>query len=262
MYIYIIFILILGAGDPRDEVSNAAKSYLYGLVHKFHANESPSPSSDDKGQLLLPDFLEMSKMVIEKANMRIKTQQKVTIGSHVLPFSPGVYTEILNYLRMCLIYNSGVVPHLDMLRDPQTDAPKIFEYISQFVVHEENSNPFIQLKEISRQNTSSSSKEVLKKLIHLNEIFLSATQGTPQAQCLLQLLGCSPSEVWSLDFQSKMPWLKSLLNNTKEDFREVSSQLYGQVAASFPMGPNYVQCIADLIRGFKDKPLEFQVPTY
>ena len=222
------------------------------MVHKFHANDSPQ--SDDKGHLLLPDFLEMSKMVIEKANMRIKTQQKVTIGSHVLPFSPGVYAEILNYLRMCLIYNSGVVPHLDMLKDPQTEAPKIFEYICQFVVHQ--NNPFIQLKEIS-QNTSS--KEVLKKLIHLNEIFLSATQGTPQAQCLLQLLGCSPSEEWSLDFQSKMPWLKSLLNNTKEDFREVSSQLYGQVAASFPMGPTYVQSIADLFRGFKDKPLEFQV---
>lgn len=254
---YIILNSYVGAGDPRDEVSNAAKSYLYGLVHKFHANESPS--SEDKGQLLLPDFLEMSKLVIEKANMRIKTQQKVTIGSHVLPFTPGVYTEILNYLRMCLIYNSGVVPHLDMLRDPQTEAPKIFEYISQFVVHHnENSNPFSQLKDIS-QSQNTASKEVLKKLIHLNEIFLSATQGTPQAQCLLQLLGCSPQEVWSLDFQSKMPWLKSLLNNTKEDFREVSSQLYGQVAASFPMGPTYVQSIADLFRGFKDKPLEFQV---
>ena len=183
---YIILNSYVGAGDPRDEVSNAAKSYLYGLVHKFHANESPS--SEDKGQLLLPDFLEMSKLVIEKANMRIKTQQKVTIGSHVLPFTPGVYTEILNYLRMCLIYNSGVVPHLDMLRDPQTEAPKIFEYISQFVVHHnENSNPFSQLKDIS-QSQNTASKEVLKKLIHLNEIFLSATQGTPQAQCLLQLL--------------------------------------------------------------------------
>ena len=230
------FTLLLGAGDLRDEVSNTAKSHLYGLVQKSHGSES----SEAKGQLLLPDFLEMTRLVIEKASQRVKTQQKVVIGSHVLPFTPAIFTEILKYLRMCLLYNAGVVPHLDMLRDAQTEAPKVYEYISQFVVQD------------------AAKKVLFRKLLEENEKFLKASQGTPQAQSLLQLIGCSPKQEWCSDFQPKMSWLKSLLNNTKEDFREVSAQLYGQVAVSFDMGPEYINCVNELVKGFKDKPLEYQ----
>ena len=229
-------IFILGAGDVRDEVKRDAMTHLYGTVQKSHGSDS----SDTKGKLLLPDFLEMTRMVIEKANMRIKTQQKVVIGQYTIPFTPAVFTEVLKYLRMCLLYNAGVVPHLDMLRNAQTEATKVFEYISQFVVLDK------------------SKRELFMNLIHLNEIFLLANQGTPQAQSLLQLLGCSPKEQWCVDFQTKMTWFKSLLHNTKEDFREVSAQIYGQVASSFSNGPDYQQCIIELTRGFKDKQLEFQ----
>ena len=71
-------------------------------------------------------------------------------------------------------------------------------------------------------------------------------------------MGCSPKEEWRLDFQTKMAWLKSMLNNTREEFREVSAQLYGQVASSFSFGSEYFHCINELIRGFKDKQLEYQ----
>ena len=230
------FVLLLGAGDSKDEVSNEAKLHLYGPIQKANGKDQ----SAIKGQLLLPDFLEMTTLIIEKANMRIKTQQKFVVGSTVLSFAPPVYTEVLNYLRMCLIYNAGVVPHLDMLRDPQVEAPKVSQYITEFIASDENK------------------KMILKKLIQLNETFLVAKQETSPAQCFLQLLGCTSQDIWKGDFQSKMSWLRSMLNNTREDFREVVSQAIGLVAATFDLGPEFLACIHDLAKGFKEKQLEFQ----
>ena len=111
-------------------MSNEAKLHLYGPMNKAREQQNsrmPLKMETDDGQdqlLLLPDFLEMTSVIIDKANLRIKTQQKVVIGSTVLPFSASVYTQVLNYLRMCLIYNAGVVPHFDMLRDVHNEAPK------------------------------------------------------------------------------------------------------------------------------------------
>ena len=233
------FVLLLGAGDVKDEVRTEAKHHLYGPVQKASSGGADQ-AQVIKGQLLLPDFLEMAKLVIEKANLRIKTQQKVVIGSHALPFTAPVFVEVLNYLRMCLLYNAGVVPSLDMLRDAQIEAPKIAQYLADFVTSDE-----------SKRNT-------FKRLIEINETFLMASQGTPQAQSLLQLMGCTVSNEWASDFQPKMSWLKSLLNNTKEDFREVVSQMYGLVASTFELGPAFINCIVELTRGFKDKQLELQ----
>ena len=231
------FVLLLGAGDVKDEVRTEAKLHLYGPVQKAASQKDHCHRNDQQLLLLLPDFLEMAQLIIEKANMRIKTsQQKVLIGSHALPFTAAVYTEVFNYLRMCLLYNAGVVPTLDMLRDPLEEAPKIANYLKEFVTGQE-----------AKSGT-------LKKLMQMNETFLSAVQIQEPAQSLLQLLGCSQ---WACDFQSKIPWFKSLLNNTKEDFREVAAQMYGLVASTCDE-TGFVQCIADLARGFKDKQLELQ----
>lgn len=233
------FVLLLGAGDVKDEVRTEAKLHLYGPVQKAAQKDlhhQPLISREGGQLLLLPDFLEMAQLIIEKAHMRTKTQQKVVIGSHALPFTAAVYTEVFNYLRMCLLYNAGVVPTLDMLRDPQEEAPKIAHYLKEFVTDKMN---------------------ILKLLMQMNETFLMAVQGTPQAQSLLQFLGCTTTSQWSSDFQPKMSWFKSLLNNTKEDFREVAAQMYGLVASTFDE-TGFVQCIADLAKGFKDKQLELQ----
>ena len=156
------------------------------------------------------------KWMVPKAKQRINTQQKVVIGSTVLPFSAAVYTQVLNYLRMCLIYNAGVVPHFDMLRDVYNEAPKVSQYIVDFITSADKSK---------RTN--------LKELIQMNENFLVAQQDTAQAQCLLQLIGCTPNDQWLNIFQPRMSWLRSLLKHTKEGFREVASQLYGLVASTF-----------------------------
>ena len=230
------FVLLLGAGDTKDEVRTEAKLHLYGPIQKAHGKDQTSV----KGQLLLPDFIEMTKLIIEKANTRVKTQQKVVVGSTILPFTPAVHTEVLNFLRMCLIYNAGVVPHVDMLRDPLVEAPKVSQYVLDFIA------------------TDEWKKSALKQLIQMTQTLLAAKQESAPVQCLLQLMGCTPNQLWSGDFQPKMAWLKVLLGNTREDFREVAAQLYGLVASTFDTGTTFVATIQDLCRGFKDKQLELQ----
>ena len=67
------FVLLLGAGDSKDEVANEAKLHLYGPINKAHDQKSSRmqavKSEDDDMQqqlLLLPDFCEMTSVIIDK----------------------------------------------------------------------------------------------------------------------------------------------------------------------------------------------------
>jgi len=66
-------------------------------------------------------FLQMLILVLDKANIRMRTQQKAIIGSHILAFQPKKYEEILNFLRICLMQSAGVhLPERDELNYPQS----------------------------------------------------------------------------------------------------------------------------------------------
>ena len=67
------FVLLLGAGDSKDEVANEAKLHLYGPINKAHDQKSSRmqavKSEDEDMQqqlLLLPDFCEMTSVIIDK----------------------------------------------------------------------------------------------------------------------------------------------------------------------------------------------------
>ena len=67
------FVLLLGAGDSKDEVANEAKLHLYGPINKAHDQKSSRmqavKSEDESMQqqlLLLPDFCEMTSVIIDK----------------------------------------------------------------------------------------------------------------------------------------------------------------------------------------------------
>ena len=67
------FVLLLGAGDSKDEVANEAKLHLYGPINKAHDQKSSrmqAVKSEDEAMqqqlLLLPDFCEMTSVIIDK----------------------------------------------------------------------------------------------------------------------------------------------------------------------------------------------------
>ena len=88
------------------------------------------------------------------------------------------------------------------------------------------------------------------------ELLMRATQGAAQAQCLLQLVGCMAEKVAD-HFKKKLGWIKGMLNNTREDIRELVAQLYSIVAATCQLD-EFERVVDDLGKSFKDKHLEYQ----
>ena len=126
-----------------------------------------------KKEDILPDFLPMLQYVLEKASIRVRTQQRHVIGDRTLAYHPAIYTEILNFLRTCMIHSSGVTPERDSLNLPQFAAPEVSQFL-KFLIE-------------SKQE----GKQAVFKLVEFTELLLGATQGAGQAQCMLQLIGCT-----------------------------------------------------------------------
>jgi hypothetical protein len=120
----------------------------------------------------LPDFVQMLIQVLDKASIRMRTQQKVMIGSTALPFQPKIFEEILNFLRICLMQSAGVLlPERDELNYPQSSAPKVSKYL---------------------ETLSHDPRNVVVRFAEFAENLLTASSGLAQTQCLLHLMGCAP----------------------------------------------------------------------
>ena len=231
------YILLLGAGDSKEEVSNNACGHLYRALNKaLQFEKDPKSQEDDSkessGHIVFPSFLDL----LNKAAIRVKSQQKFVIGGTTLAFQPSVYVEILNFLRMCLMYESGILPEKEELSSPQANAPKVSKYLIKVIEGKD--------------------KGIIYQFIDFAELLMKATQGAAQAQCLLQLVGCASDKVAD-GFRKKLGWIKGMLNNTKEDIRELVAQLYSIVVAANEKEA-FERAITELSKSFKDKQLEYQ----
>ncbi|KAL8203023.1 UNVERIFIED_CONTAM: hypothetical protein K2H54_036013, partial [Gekko kuhli] len=114
------YLLLLAAGDPREEVHGEAQRALRTFPGK---NEKESAGKQ------MPSFPEMVQYIQEKASHRMKTPAKYMTGTTVMPFNPATFGEIVLYLRMCLAHSAGIVPTSQSLADMQDHAPAIGRYI-------------------------------------------------------------------------------------------------------------------------------------
>ena len=75
------FILIIGAGDVKEEVANSARSHLYGALKKATSTTNNAMETDETPPPVLPDFLLMLKYVLEKCALRVKSSKhRVDLG--------------------------------------------------------------------------------------------------------------------------------------------------------------------------------------
>lgn len=231
------YTLLIGAGDVKDDVARNSQTALYAGVKKANSHDGQLKRKKEVALgPILPDFMEMLGMVLDKSGIRVKSSFKVVVGDTVLPFSVAVGAQISDYLRLCLWNSAGVLPSKDLLEEPITEAPKVRKYVSQLI----NENK----------------KEQILRFIELVEKFLKASAGLNQALALLHLIGAGPVEIAKM-FVKKMEWFKFLLNNTREDFRETIASIYGLVSAVLT-DQEFDKAISDLTRSMKEKQLEFQ----
>ena len=218
------YILLIGAGDVKEEVANGAKAHLYGALKKYEEKKSSGR--------LLPEFEPMLKLILEKSALKILSKHRLQIGGIALPFRPEIYAEMLNFLRMSLIYAAGSLPDFEMLSSPLESAPKVTNFLGK------------------------TDSALVTQFLEFAERLMQAKQGPAPAQALLQIVGCSPV-LGSDYFAKKLNWIKGLLANTREDIRENAAHLYGIVASSLSDQP-FDSAIQDLMRSFKEKQVEFQ----
>ncbi|XP_020501213.2 proteasome adapter and scaffold protein ECM29 [Labrus bergylta] len=223
------YLLLLAAGDPREEVSAEAKKVLRAL---------PSKSSEKEGPKPMPSFPDMVAYVQEKAAQRIKTPAKYIVGTSTIPFNPSAFAEIVLYLRMCLAHSAGATPMSTRLPDMQDDAPAIGRYVQTLLS--------------SDQPTVSKGFEANPVHVYMDLLqqLLSAVGGIPVMYCLLEVVSVCPEKL-APRFIDKIDWIKSLMNTNKEDMRELAAQLYALVVSTMT-GNELQMAVQNLVKITKD----------
>ncbi|KAI2668629.1 Proteasome adapter and scaffold protein ECM29 [Labeo rohita] len=207
------YLLLLAAGDPREEVSGEARRALRSL---------PSTKTEKEGSRPMPSFPEMVSYIQEKAAQRLKTPAKYIVGTSTLPFNPATFGEIVLYLRMCLAYSAGATSTSQSLMDMQDDAPLIGRYIQSLLSSE----------------ASSATKGGDANPVH---VYMD----------LLQQLLSAVGEKLTLNYVDRIDWIKGLMNTNKEDMRELAAQLYAVVVSTMS-GNELRTAVQNLIKITKD----------
>ncbi|EHB04667.1 Proteasome-associated protein ECM29-like protein [Heterocephalus glaber] len=227
------YLLLLAAGDPREEVHGEAQRVLRCLPGK-NKNEGASKQ--------MPSFPEMVYYIQEKASHRMKTPVKYMTGTTVLPFNPAAFGEIVLYLRMCLAHSAGVVPTSQSLADMQDHAPAIGRYIRTLMSSS-------QATASSSSNKSGETNPV-QIYIGLLQQLLAGVGGLPVMYCLLEAVSVYPEKL-ATKFVDKTEWIKSLMNSSKEEMRELAALFYS-VVVSTVSGNELKSMIEQLIKTTKD----------
>uniref|UniRef100_A0AAX7VK09 Ecm29 proteasome adaptor and scaffold n=1 Tax=Astatotilapia calliptera TaxID=8154 RepID=A0AAX7VK09_ASTCA len=224
------YLLLLAAGDPREEVSGEAQRVLRAFHTKSSEKEGPKP---------MPSFPDMVAYIQEKAAQRIKTPAKYIVGTSTIPFNPSAFGEIMLYLRMCLAHSAGAMPMSTRLSDMQDDAPAIGRYVHTLLFSD--SQP---------SGSKGSEANPVHVYMDLLQQLLSAVGGIPVMYCLLEVVSVCPEKL-APRFADKIDWIKSLMNTNKEDMRELAAQLYAVVVSTMT-GNELQKAVQNLVKITKD----------
>ncbi|NXY77764.1 ECM29 protein, partial [Glareola pratincola] len=227
------YLLLLAAGDPREEVHGEAQRVLRTFPGK---NEKESSGKQ------MPSFPEMVHYIQDKASHRMKTPAKYMTGTAALPFNPATFGEIVLYLRMCLAHSAGVVPTSQSLADMQDHAPAIGRYVRNL----------LSGNHISFSSSSSKSAETNPVHIYIGLLqqLLAGVGGLPVMYCLLEVVSVYPEKL-ATRFIDKMDWIKSLMNTNKEEMRELAALFYSVVLSTMS-GDELKASLEQLIKMTKD----------
>uniref|UniRef100_A0A674CD05 Ecm29 proteasome adaptor and scaffold n=1 Tax=Salmo trutta TaxID=8032 RepID=A0A674CD05_SALTR len=228
------YLLLLAAGDPREEVCSEAQRVLRAL---------PAKNSEKEGRKPMPSFPDMVAYIQEKAAQRMKTPAKYIVGTNTLPFNPSAFGEIVLYLRMCLAHSAGATPVSKSLADMQDDAPAIGRYIHTLLSNQ-------PLTSSSSTGTKGAEVNTVQVYMELLQQLLSAVGGVPVMYCLLEVVSVCPHNL-APKFIHKIDWIKSLMNTNKEDLRELAAQLYAVVVSTMS-GNELKTAVQTLIKITKD----------
>uniref|UniRef100_A0A8C5D594 Ecm29 proteasome adaptor and scaffold n=1 Tax=Gouania willdenowi TaxID=441366 RepID=A0A8C5D594_GOUWI len=223
------FLLLLAAGDSREEVSAEAQKVL---------RVFPKKSLEKAEAKRMPSFPDMVVYVQEKAVQAMKSSLKCVIGNATIPFNPAMFGETMLYLRVCLANSAGVTP-TSSRSDMRDESPAIARYVNTLLSSDS-------------QTTMSKGSEANPIHIYMDlmQQLLSAMGGLPVMYCLLEVVSVCPEKL-APRFSGKIDWIKSLMTTSKEEMRELAAQLYALVVSSMT-GNEQQTAVQNLIKITKD----------
>ena len=237
---YLLLVLCGTSAQLRDTIYG----YLYGSQRKDHVNygklmscDLVADDADEKALLdqtiILPGFKPMIHYIEKLAEKKLSSAtERTNYNNHKLAFSIDVYTELLDYLRLCLWFSAGCTS------EPGSDSEMhvLSEYIAKL--------------------DSTGNIEHIEKFMKLIRNVIAAKKGIVELSCLSDLLTAAPAIITknNLDLRSI---LSNSLREVNETIRMIIARIYGILLAYGSDDKSFNEEIRSLL-STSQKSLEYQ----
>uniref|UniRef100_A0A182P7H4 TOG domain-containing protein n=1 Tax=Anopheles epiroticus TaxID=199890 RepID=A0A182P7H4_9DIPT len=211
------YLLLIICGES-SQLREAMTTYLYGVSKKDHINYGAILSVSDYDRLeqaepsevkhiVLPSFCEMVDFVASKSERKVATVvDRMGYGKVKLPYAFDTYVEILEYLRICLLFNAGVNTH------PGDDES------------------LYKLTAFLRKLIADGHRETVVKYNDLVRRLVIARKGISELTCLYDLVNGIPDALVE-ENRDLLLTLESSLKETSEPTRVLIAMVYGVLLA-------------------------------
>ncbi|XP_053680548.1 proteasome-associated protein ECM29 homolog [Anopheles nili] len=212
------YLLLIICGEST-QLRDMMTTYLYGVLKKDHINYGairsvdgfagsvPSEETVDSKRIFLPSFCEMVQYVASKSERKVATVvDRSGYGKVKLPYAFDTYVEVLDYLRICLLFNAGINSHPD------------------------NDEGLFKLTAFLRRLVSEGQRETIVKYNDLVRRLVVARKGITELTCLYDLVNGIP-DVLVEENRDLLLTLEGSLKETFEPTRALIAKVYGVLIA-------------------------------
>lgn len=236
------YLLLIICGES-SQLREMMTTYLYGVSRKDHINygqiisledyeedaaekevKNPFSATNEPKRIVLPCFRDMVEYVALKSERKTATiMDRPGYGKIKLPYNFDTYIEVLDYLRICLLFNAGVNTH------PNDDKEllKLTGFLKKFVAESAN-------------------QEVIRKYNELIRKLIIVRKGITELTCLFDLVNGIP-EFLAQENKDLLPTLSSSLKEISEPTRALIAKVYGVLLAYNSDEPELESNIKELL---------------
>ncbi|XP_055592523.1 proteasome-associated protein ECM29 homolog isoform X3 [Uranotaenia lowii] len=220
------YLLLIICGES-SQLREMMTTYLYGVSRKDHINygaivsvedfqelaedkeaKNPFSATNEPRRIVLPCFRDMMEYVAMKSERKTATiLDRPGYGKVKLPYNFDTYIEILDYLRICLLFNAGVNTH----PDDDKEVLKLAAFLKKFAVETGN-------------------RDILKKYNELIRKLIIGRKGFVELTCMYDLVNGVP-EVLASENKDLLSTLGSSLKEISEPTRALIAKVYGILLA-------------------------------
>ncbi|XP_050090264.1 proteasome-associated protein ECM29 homolog [Anopheles aquasalis] len=225
------YLLLIICGESA-QLREMMTTYLYGVSKKDHINyaailsvddserlqsanaeqaalkKNPLSSSNEPKRIVLPKFCDMVEYVAMKAERKVATiVDRMGYGKIKLPYSIDTYIEVLDYLRICLLFNAGVDTH------PRDDKElfKLTGFLRRLAQDEGQRKTLVKYNDLVRR-------------------LVIARKGMTELTCLYDLVNGIP-DVLVEENKDLLLTLEASLKEISEPTRALIAKVYGALLA-------------------------------